>query len=564
FESVDMTEPAELLLIRDQYELAFHSLSRGLAAEEAGSTAEALECYRKGRRHLAQGVEVLAGGERRQGAAWDTARQLQQRMKDTLPTVSAHLSDPETSRVTAGCQRERLLEPPSPAALHTQTLPAAATTAMAYPGEQPPAYTPQPTVGHRSLAHGPAGSGKPTLPAAGDGEELLFIPSGVQMFFVAPDGQVSSLSSPGYLRIMTFDSQQRDSTAERPLAFLHVCDWLYPLMSDTPVLLANSGIYMFPDSLATTPGSFVGIVLSSELPANDQETFKDLLTQLADLRIQVSLDHMCFSGAGSEVINLSEKIPLGPSKEQTGPTVLTEEKEKPPLPGWSEKMAQGILTGAAKFSEGFVKGAEATGRAIHKGGAKIRDRITPEDTPSDVSPHVSKGLQVAKQASGGAVRVSQFLVNGVATVAGHVAEKVAPHVKKHGTKLVPESLKKSKDGQASNFDGAKFVAARSLQGFSTVWSSLETGAKMVGKSVASETVLTVKYKYGDDASQATDTAIKSAVNVGVTAYNIDNLGIKAILKTAGNVFKNMLKSDKKEQQFGRDLEKKKLLCECEI
>lgn len=71
-------------------------------------------------------------------------------------------------------------------------------------------------------------------------------------------------------------------------------------MLDTPVLLANSGIYMFPDSLATTPGSFVGIVLSSELPANDQETFKDLLTQLADLRIQVSLDHMCFSVFGKK------------------------------------------------------------------------------------------------------------------------------------------------------------------------------------------------------------------------------------------------------------------------
>lgn len=42
---------------------------------------------------------------------------------------------------------------------------------------------------------------------------------------------------------------------------------------------------------------------------------------------------------------MSEKIPLGPPKEQTGLTVLTEEKEKPPLPGWSEKMAQGILSG---------------------------------------------------------------------------------------------------------------------------------------------------------------------------------------------------------------------------
>lgn len=58
-----------------------------------------------------------------------------------------------------------------------------------------------------------------------------------------------------------------------------------------------------------------------------------------------------------------------------------------------------------------MKGAEATERAIHKGGAKIRDRILPEETPSDVSPHVTRGLNVAKQATGGAVRVSQFLGN---------------------------------------------------------------------------------------------------------------------------------------------------------
>lgn len=73
------------------------------------------------------------------------------------------------------------------------------------------------------------------------------------------------------------------------LCVFKVCDWLYPLGSDTPVLLANSGIYMFPDSLAETPGSYVGIVLSSELPAADRETFKDLLAHLVELRIQVSL-----------------------------------------------------------------------------------------------------------------------------------------------------------------------------------------------------------------------------------------------------------------------------------
>ncbi|XP_019131267.1 spartin a isoform X1 [Larimichthys crocea] len=588
-----MTEPAELLLIKDQYELAFHSLSRGLAAEEAGKREEALQYYRKGQQHLTHGTEVPTGGERQQGAIWDTARQIQQRMRDTLKTVSTHLSDLETSLLTTECQRSRLLKdlppsfypdlalnsqppqsslhhlyptipastqnktpspktpparPPSPAALHTHKLPTTGTIAMANPGDQPPAYTPQPTVGHRSLAHGPAGaslwSGDQTGAAAagGDGNELLFIPSGVQMFFVAPNGQVSSLSSPGYLRIMTFGSQTKDPTAGRPSAFLHVCDWLYPLTAETPVLLANSGIYMFPNSLAETPGSFVGIVLSSALPASDREIFKDLLAQLSDLRIQAP------EVAGSEVINLSEKIPLSPTTEQTGLTVLTGEKETPPLPKWSEKMAHGILSGATKLSVEFVKGAEATGRAIHKGAAKIRDHITPEETPSEVSPRVTKGLQATKQATGGAVRVSQFLVNGVSTVAGHVAEKMAPHVKKHGAKLIPESLKKTKDGQASNLDGAKFVAASSVQGFSTVWTSLETGAKLVGKSVAAETVNTVTYKYGGDAGQATDTALKSVINVGVTAYNIDNLGIKAMLKTTGKqTAKAMVKSSDGKQ-----------------
>ncbi|XP_072231151.1 spartin a isoform X2 [Leuresthes tenuis] len=531
-----MAEPAELLLIKDQYELAFHSLSCGLAAEEADKTPEALVYYRKGQLHLTQGLEVPTGGERHLGEVWDTARQLQQRLRDTLRTVNTHLSDLEKSQQTTREQRGLLLKdlptnlypdlatnrqpphstlhhlyptipavtqnttptpttapvsPAPPAVSQTHTLPTATleTAAMDNPGDQPPAYTPKPTDGHRSLSYGPTGSSlgseKPSGAAAAgnDGNVLLSIASGVQLFFVEPNGQVSSLSYPGYLQIITFENHHKDSAAGKPSAFLHVCDRLYPLTTDTPVLLANSGIFMFPHTLAETPGSYVGIVLSSELPAVDLEMFQDLLSQLADFRIQGPEE------TGAEVINLSTKVPLGSLNQHST------EMEKLPLPGWSEKMAQGILSGATRLSESLAKGAEATGRVIHKRAAKIRDRITPEDTPSEVSPRVTKGLHVAKQATGGAVRVSQFLVNGVSTVAGHVADKVAPHVKKHGAKLVPESLKKSQDGHASNLDGAKFVAASGVHSFSTVWLSLETGAKHVCKSVATETVTTVKYKF---------------------------------------------------------------------
>ncbi|KAK2828322.1 hypothetical protein Q5P01_019356 [Channa striata] len=533
-----MAEPAELLLIKDQYELAFHALNRGLTAEVAGKRVEALKYYTKGRRHLIQGLEVPTWGQRRQGEAWDIARQLQQRMRDTLSTVNTHLSDLQTSGWTAGAQRDRLLMdlppnlypdlstnsqrpqssvhhlyptvPPttrtttpnttpgklvSPAAPHRHTFATAAsgTSAMATPGDQPPAYTPQPTDGHRSLAYGPAEvsirSGQLSgASAGGDGDELLLIPAGVQMFFVAPNGEVSSLSNSGFLRIIACRRQNKANCSRRPSAFLHVCDRLYPLIADTPVLLANSGIFMFPDSLGEAPGSYMGIVLSSELPATDREMFQDLLSQLVDFRVQAP------EGAGPEVINLSAKVPLGLSKEDKEMTVQTKQTEKQALPGWSEKIGQGILSGATRLSQRLVQGAEVTGKAIHKGGGKIREHVKPEETPSEVSPRVTKGLQAAKGATEGAVRVSRFLVDGLTTVVGQVAEKVGPHVKKHGAKLIPESMKKQ-DGGPSNLDGAKFVAVSSVKGLSAIWSGLETGAKLVGKSVGTETVKTVTYKF---------------------------------------------------------------------
>lgn len=45
--------------------------------------------------------------------------------------------------------------------------------------------------------------------------------------------------------------------------------------------------------------------------------------------------------------------------------------------------------------------------------------------------------------------------------------------------------------------------------------------------------LCVIIRYGAAAGQATDHAVNSAINMGVTAFNIDNLGIKAAVKKTG-------------------------------
>ncbi|XP_067419101.1 spartin isoform X1 [Emydura macquarii macquarii] len=621
-----MQEDANIKAIKEEFKKAFMFVNKGLNKDELGQKEEARNYYKQGLDHLLKGVNIPSQGPERAGSQWDSARQMQQKMQETLQNVRTRLNILEqptpamqTNAITMNVPlevpmlypmiptNEKPERPPAPSSLtslsgsHAANENVATTSGGQLPvmspsspkahsisQEAPPAYTPQATDGHYTVSYGTdcgefSSVGEdyytkctqpPPLENLGiDADELILIPQGVQIFFVSPDGQVSAPSYPGYLRIVKFLDADSAVAQNRPPAFLQVCDWLYPLMcNQSPVLCCNTGVYMFPDMMSQVPGSHVGVVLSSELPAADRELFEDLLKQMSDLRVQVPRSHEGVGlssefaaadrehfedmlkqmsdlrvqplEASSDIINLAQTVRIQPEPEGG-------EKE---LPEWSEKVAHGILSGASWLSWGLVKGAEYTGKAIHKGASKLREHIQPEEKPLEVNPTVAKGLHVAKQATGGAVKVSQFLVEGVCSIASCVGKELAPHVKKHGSKLIPESLKKDKDGK-STFDGALVVAASGVQGFSTVWQGLECAAKCIAKSVSTETVHTVKHKYGDDAGHATDNAMNSAVNVGLTAFNIDNIGIKAIVKKTaketGHAVLDEYKVLEKEKKDGR-------------
>ncbi|XP_008828714.1 spartin [Nannospalax galili] len=608
-------EPAEIKIIKEAYKKAFLFVNKGLNTDELGQKEEAKNYYKQGIGHLLRGISIASAEPEHTGPGWESARQMQQKMKETLQNVRTRLEILEKGLATSlrndlqevpklypefppkdtckeSAEPESVSSPPQHAEVNGDTSapsagPATASLSLpspSCPAEAPPAYTPQAAEGHYTVSYG-TDSGEfssvgedfyrnhsqpPPLETLGlDADELILIPNGVQIFFVNPAGEVSAPSYPGYLRIVRFLDNSLDTVLNRPPGFLQVCDWLYPLVPDrSPVLKCTVGAYMFPDTMLQAAGCFVGVVLSSELPEDDRELFEDLLRQMSDLRLQASWnraegeDEFQIPGrtrppsdplkvasgtdvrqagsssdqgnkdarhkgkrgkktkdASSEEVNLSHIVPCEP---------ISEEKAKE-LPEWSEKVAHNILSGASWVSWGLVKGAEFTGKAIQKGASKLRERIQPEEKPVEVSPAVTRGLYIAKQATGGAAKVSQFLVDGVCTVANCVGKELAPHVKKHGSKLVPESLKRDKDGK-STLDGAMVVAASSVQGFSTVWQGLECAAKCIVRNVSAETVQTVRYKYGHSAGEATHDAMDSAINVGVTAYNIDHLGIKAMVK----------------------------------
>ncbi|XP_061575687.1 spartin b isoform X2 [Cololabis saira] len=533
----DAFDNARLQVIKDGYERAFECITKGLSVDEAGDKKQALELYKRGRQHLLRAISVPSHGDECTGNSWESARQMQQKMQETLNNITTRLAILETSpdlgsaptqssgspgavRMSAEAlypklpTKEKPERPPQPnlrTTAHGQPAGAvggmAATRQPAFPAEQPPVYSPQAADGHLSISYGTdsgemslvgdefysrtsTGNSTPSSQSVDEeAEELVYIPRGVQIFFVTPEGQVSAPSYPGYLRLVKFTSDQSERMPSRPPAFLQVCDWIYPLMAtDSPVLLCNTGVYMFPDMMAPAAGYYVGVVLSAELSPADRQLFQDLLSQMTDLRVQAPNEE-------ADNINLSQKVSIvSPEATALAAKEEEDEDEEKTLPEWSEKVASGILTGASWLSWGLVKGAEYTGKAIHVGASKLREHITPEDSPAQVSPTVTKSLHVAKQATGGAVKVSQFLVDGVCTVAGCVGRELAPHVKKHGGKLIPESMKKDKDGR-SNIDGAMVVAASGVQGFATMWTGLEVAAKDIATNVAEETVTTVKHKF---------------------------------------------------------------------
>ena len=289
----DAFDNARLQVIKDGYERAFDCLHKALTEDEAGHGGRALELYQQGRQHLLRATSVPSQGGECVGSSWDAARQMQEKMRETLNNITTRLAILETrddggdnadggpgpgvaaatsEAVAAGPQGllypklstdekpgkpKRPVSPlrPSRGPGVTPAPPAPLRPAGTSPAENPPAYSPQAADGHLSISYGtesgelslvgrefysqksnsaaaassPSSSSSPnssfSAPSQSLGEEaeeLLFLPHGVQLFFVTPDGQVSAPSYPGVLRLVRFTGERPRGAPSRPPAFLQV------------------------------------------------------------------------------------------------------------------------------------------------------------------------------------------------------------------------------------------------------------------------------------------------------------------------------------------------------
>lgn len=282
----DAFDNARLQVIKDGYERAFECINKGLTADEAGDKTRALELYRQGRQHLLRAISVPSRCEECVGSSWESARQMQEKMQETLNNITTRLAMLETSSdaesaptlnassvsdpdvpaeaLYPALPTKKMLAPPNPLSTNGQAagavggMPACSTEGLPLslsrhaPAEKPPAYSPQAADGHLSISYGTdagemslvgdefysrtSNSTPSSQTMSEDGEELLYIPHGVQIFFVTPEGQVSAPSYPGYLRLVKFTSDHSDRMPNRPPAFLQVRENIYPPHTHTKTL----------------------------------------------------------------------------------------------------------------------------------------------------------------------------------------------------------------------------------------------------------------------------------------------------------------------------------------
>ncbi|OWF51065.1 spartin-like [Mizuhopecten yessoensis] len=527
------------------HDKAYENIEKGLSLDEQGQIDAAVKSYEDGLKNLSQALDMDAEKVCEKDEDKDTAKQMQQKMTKTklqityrLQTLQAQIMSEVNNHTNGHASLESAMDIESPPSYEQ-----AMSRTDSNMSEE--AFV---SIGDSIMSD--SQSGLDSLES--NATEILSISDGVQIFYISPEGFVSAPSYPSALRIAKFNenSLSEGSNIQRPPAFLQVHDWYYPLVPGTsPALRATNGAYIFPDMSSQQQGAAVGLILPENISGEERQNFERTLGSLTLLQEQqpspVSPSAPPLAATGDSKAGWSSEATAGERDQTKGPQEgvvggKTEQEETRAKTAsgqagettTSEKISKGITVAADWISWGVGKGAEKTSNLIRLGSEKVRERLKPEEKAAEIDPRLQSGARYARSGANVAIKVSSFIINklGEATVA--VAKEVAPHIRKQGQKILPKSVtEKSSDGK-SKIDDVIDVAATGVKGFGTVYISLESAAKVLARNIAQETVHTVDHKYGQSASKLTENTLYTMGNVAMTAYNVDQLGIKALAKRA--------------------------------
>jgi len=329
--------------------------------------------------------------------------------------------------------------------------------------------------------------------------EELFRLEGVQIFFVTPEGRVSTFSAPETLRLFQFD--EGEITEGEPATFLQVGGWTHPLVKGaSPCLEAENGALMFPDMYSEVAGASVGLVLSEHVSQEQRDQLISVLGQHTALKSHNLL----------------------PPDQQLG------------------AVGSALVKGAELVSQGIELGAGKAGELIEYMTEAGQARLARAEEDAKVGSLTKHSIQAAKSATGATVKVSGYVADRVGKLTKRLASSLANKVvDPNSNTAVDQSQKRKSSSMALLADAAR----GGLIAYGTVYNGLETSAKVLGEKVKENSVRVVNHKYGLQAGEAFGDACTAAGNAALTYMNIQSLGAKGLVKkTAKETGKSVAKN----------------------
>jgi len=323
-------------------------------------------------------------------------------------------------------------------------------------------------------------------------EELFLLQDAVQIFFVRPDGRVTTFSEPTTLRIFKF-KEQEDPEKWIP-TFIQVGGWTHPLIPGaSPVLEAANGAFMFPDVYADdTNGAAIGIVLADTVEQAARDQLRQLLDQLTALKSNPQDPDQRLGAIGSALVK-----------------------------------------GAELVNRGLDYGAEKACSLIEYEGGRQKEKMgEAADQEAKVSSALKYSVKGVGYATYATVKVSGFVADRVGKLTKSTADYLAKKIEKPISGAVVGDGSGGGGGmtKSSSMRHILDAARGGLIAYGTVYAGLEENAKTLGKCLKDESVTVVQHRYGGEAGEVYGEAMTAAGNGAMTYMNVASLGVKGLVK----------------------------------
>ncbi|ETN81899.1 hypothetical protein NECAME_00250 [Necator americanus] len=298
---------------------------------------------------------------------------------------------------------------------------------------------------------------------------------------------------PTSLQVLQFSTP--DSTPEKavsdegskPSALIQVGPWVYPLVrGQTPVLRNDFGAYVVSNPTQENPGLAVAILLPSDIGPEVEQEFREfsVLSKFCDLRDQDVRKE--FSEDENKLI--------------------------------SRKIAQLLIAGGERIAWGVETTAVKVTSYLDDKAERYRSGIEPAEKPVSINPALKGSLLYMHKGSKLVAKCTRYLLDKVGDMGVSIGRSLASGAEKTF----------GKGSAAGVVSGTISVLGGGITGVSTVWMSLEDNSRSLCRSIANQTVQTVKLKYGDEASEATHHALFAAGHGSLAAAQLWDLGPRSI------------------------------------